>query len=315
MNYQGYLTNTSDTAFNGNVNIIANLYNAAAAGTLVWGPETFNNVPVSNGLFEIVLGATVALYPDMFDEALFLELTINGTVMPRQPLRSSAYAFGLVPGAEADGTPGNSMYALTVNNRSTDPSSRGLLAQGYQYGLYVAETGSGDTAIYSPDYIQGRGFRSNEDSYLFIAGADGAPWDDPANPALIIDAQSTGSMRISSRTTAGTRYFYMPINTPAVRFGQSVTVEQLTVYYRVYNASSYIDAISLEKGTAAGNSIALLDDSTNMTSTTATSVSYTPANATLDSTSGWLMVRFVLVFDGTTDWIEIGGVRLRLGHN
>jgi hypothetical protein len=315
MNYQGYLTNTSGMAFNGNVDIVADLYNDVAAGSRIWGPETHNDVPVANGLFELVLGAIVPLYPDMFDEALFLALNINGTVMPRQPLRTSAYAFGLVPGAEAKGVPGNSTYALTVANTSNTAGSRGLYAQGYDYGLYVAETGTGDTAIYSPDFIHSRGFRSNEDSYVFAAGAGGAPWDDPANSALVIDAQSTGTMHIRSRSVAGTRYFYLPVEIPAVLLGQNVTVEQLVVYYRVTDPSSFIDEVSLVKGTGANTSADLLVDGTNLTSTAAATRTYTPANATLDSSSGWLMVRFVLSFDGATDYIDIGGVRLRLGHN
>jgi hypothetical protein len=314
LNYQGFLTNSSGMAFNGTVNILANLYNASAAGTLVWGPETINSVPVANGLFEIVLGATVPLTPDMFDEALYLELTINGTVMPRQPLRASAYAFGLVPGARVDGTPGSATYALTVNNRSTSAGSRGLFAQGYEYGLYVSETGTGDVAIYSPDYIRGRGFRSTEDSYLFAAGAQGSPWDDPANSQLIVDAQSSGTMKINARSAAGTYYFYLPIDTPAVLFGQPVTVEQLTVYYSVSNAASYITELSLEKGTGANSSTALLVSTTDLTSTTAASASYTPTDAALSSTSGHLMVRFVLTFANTSNSIYIGGIRLRLGH-
>jgi hypothetical protein len=315
MNYQGFLTDTAGLAYNGTVNIIANLYNDPAVGVLVWGPEASNDVLVVNGLFELVLGATLPLESTMFDEALFLELSVNGVLMPRQPLRASAYAFGLVPGAEADGTPGTSGYALTAINRSTDLNSRGFFAQGYQYALYAAETGSGDTAIYSPDFIHGRGFRSNDDSFVFAAGAGGAPWDDPANSALIVDAQSSGTMRINSRTAAGTRYFYLPVEIPAVLLGANVTVEQLTVYYRVSDPSSYIDEVSLIKGTGANLSTDLLVDGTDLISTVATMRSYTPTGATLDSNSGWLMVRFVLNFDGTTDAIEIGGVRLRLGHN
>jgi hypothetical protein len=314
MNYQGYLTDTSGLAYHGTVNIIANLYNDPAAGVLVWGPEVSNDVAVVNGLFEIVLGATTPLYPNMFDEALFLGLSVNGTIMPRQPLRASAYALGLIPGAEAEGTPGNSSYALTVNNTSTAAGSRGLLAQGYEYGLLASETGTGDTAVYSPDFIHGRGFRSNDDSYVFVAGAGGTTYDDPANSELIVDAQSSGTMRIRSRTTGGTRFFYIPVDIPAVLLGQNVTVEQLVVYYRVTDPSSFINEVSLVKGTGAGTSTDLLFDTTNLTSTTATTRSYTPADATLDSNSGWLMVRFVLFFDGTNDSIDIGGVRLRLGH-
>jgi hypothetical protein len=314
MNYQGYLTDTSGAAYNGNVDIIARLYNSLAAGTLVWGPETINAVPVDHGLFEVILGAIVPLYPDMFDEALFLELTVNGTIMPRQPLRASAYSLGLVPGVEVDGTPANSDYGLYVYNRSTAPNSRGIYASGFDHGLYAVETGTGDTAIYSPDFIHGRGFRSNDDSYLWIAGAAGSPWDDPANSQLIIDAQSSGTMKINARSAAGTFYFYLPISAPSVLFGQNVTIEQMTLYYSVSNAASYITEVSLEKGTGANASTALFLDTTDLNSVTATSVNFTPSSGILDMNSGWLMARFVLTFASTSHGIYIGGIRLRLGH-
>ena len=198
MNYQGYLTNIAGAPFNGTVNIVASLFDAATVGVREWGPEAHNGVAVSNGLFQLVLGDTVALLPNDFDEALFLELTVGGTVMPRQPLRASAYAFGLVPGAEVAGVPSGSSYALTVQNTDTTATSRGLYATGTQYGLYASETGTGDVGIYTPDYIQAMGYRSNADSYLFVPGIAGKPWDNPANSALVIDAQSTGTMLIRS---------------------------------------------------------------------------------------------------------------------
>jgi hypothetical protein len=62
----------------------------------MWGPETHNDVQVSKGLFHVVLGESVTLHPDSFGEALFPDVTVNGTVMPeRQPVRTVAYAFGL----------------------------------------------------------------------------------------------------------------------------------------------------------------------------------------------------------------------------
>jgi hypothetical protein len=129
-------------------------------------------------------------------------------------------------------------------------------------------------------------------------------------------AQPTGSMRLNSRINSpGTLWFFLPVEIPAVLLGQNVTVEQLTVYYQMDDPSAYIAQVSLVKGTGANQSTNLLLDNTDLTSTSATSHSYTPANATLDSSSGWLMVHFVLYFDGIADPIDIGGVRLRLGHN
>ncbi|MBW7881771.1 MAG: hypothetical protein H3C34_03890 [Caldilineaceae bacterium] len=317
MNYQGYLTNSSGVPFNGSVNFEASFFDAPSGGTREWGPETHNNVPVANGLFHLVLGASVPLLPNDFDEALFLELKVGSTTLPRQPLRATAYAFSLVPGAEIEGEPAGTDYALMVTNTHTGTNSSGIYARGNQYGLYAEEVGgAGDTGIYSPDFVHARGIRSNDDSYLFVGGGAGVPWDDQAESALVVDVQSSGTVHLRSRAASTSpRYFYIPINTPAVLYGQAVTVEQLTIYYRVSNASSYIDEISLVQGNGANNSTDLLLNQTNLSSTTDTSVSYTPSDGQLSATDGPLMVRFVLRFNNnTSDRIEIGGVRLRLGH-
>ena len=56
MNYQGYLTDGDGVPVDGDFDFVARLYDAAAAGTLEWGPETHNAVPVKDGLFNLVLG-------------------------------------------------------------------------------------------------------------------------------------------------------------------------------------------------------------------------------------------------------------------
>ena len=78
MNYQGYLTDSAD----GDYDFVARLYDAASGGTQEWGPEDHTDVPVANGLFNLVLGSTTPLNPNDFDEALFLQLTVEGTDLP-----------------------------------------------------------------------------------------------------------------------------------------------------------------------------------------------------------------------------------------
>ena len=107
MNYQGYLTDGSGNPLDGNYDMVFSLWDeeGAGAGTREWGDETHNAVPVSNGLFTVVLGETVALDPYTdFDEQLYLEITVNGTTLPRQMLRAVPYAMGLTIGAQAVGT-------------------------------------------------------------------------------------------------------------------------------------------------------------------------------------------------------------------
>jgi hypothetical protein len=314
MNYQGYLTNAAGAPFHGTVNMVAALWDASSGGTREWGPETHTGVVVNNGLFQLVLGSTVTLEPNDFDEALYLELTVGATVMPRQPLRASAYAFGLVPGAEVQGVPAASDYALSVDNTSDAADGRGLYAAGSQYGLYVVETGDGDTAIYSPDFVQARGYRSNDDSYVFVPGVAGAISQWSATPSASYFAENTGYMYVKALAPVGFRTFVLPITIPAVLYGQNVTVEEVRLYYWVDNAASFISRVTLEKSLYDGSSQTIASDDTDLKSTIPTSRSYTPTAGTLDSTSGALTLRVQMSFANTSDSVVIMGARLRLGH-
>lgn len=59
VNYQGTLTDESGAAIpDGMKKLEFNLYDAALAGNLVWGPQVFDNVPVVGGRFNVILGTT-----------------------------------------------------------------------------------------------------------------------------------------------------------------------------------------------------------------------------------------------------------------
>ena len=316
MNYQGYLTNGSGTPLDGAYDIVASLWDDAAAGVQEWGPETHVDVEVNNGLFNLALGSVTPLLPHVFDEALFLELTVGTTTLPRQPLRTTAYAYGLVPGAKVQGDPEGSSYGLYVYNTGAGATDRGVYAGGNQYGLYAEEWGSGDVGIYTPDYVRALGYRSAADSYLFVPGNFGVALGDVLTKNLEVNYEANGYVRLRNTAGSGIRYFYIPIQTPAVMFGQNVTVEQVTLYYDLTSANSYISTTNLRKQTGPGflSADSLLTYTTDLTSTSPTSISLAPTNATLSSTDGGLQLRLVLYFANTTDSIYIGGVRLRLGH-
>lgn len=322
MNYQGYLTDSSGTPLDGTYDLAFRLYNDASAGTVQWGPETHNDVPVANGLFQVALGAIVNLYPNDFDEALFLAVQVNGTaVTPRQPLRSVPYAFGLVPGAEVEGDPRGSVYALRVENTGTDDPDRGIYARGKQYGLYASggqygiyakRTGDGDVGIYSPDFVRAKGFRSNQDSYVWV----------PATASMLSPSEGCelypkwhGTVALEC-STAGPKAIDIPIVVPAVLYGQEVRVEQVNVYYDLDSTGSYIDRSFLRRFTNAVDSATLINDYTDRTSTSPTSYSLTPTwNYTLTTASGALNLFVGIKHDGNTSHdVYIGGVRVRLGH-
>ena len=152
------------------------------------------------------------------------------------------------------------------------------------------------------------------DSYVFVPGnaliknlnTDTTRWDIQAN----------GAARIWRGAAAGTKVIYLPVTVPAVLYGQNVTVEEIRIYYRSQNGSnSYIDETDLYAQTDADSWIQMRTDTNNHTSNTA--ASYTLAitqNNVLSPTQGGMGLFMYLSFANDTDYIQIGGVRLRLSH-
>lgn len=100
MSYQGQLTDSSGNPLNGSYNIRFFLYTALSGGTQVWY-EGHNNVTVTNGIFNVILGASTnpAAFPInlAMRDNLFLEIRVyNGssweTMSPRHTLACGAYA-------------------------------------------------------------------------------------------------------------------------------------------------------------------------------------------------------------------------------
>jgi len=314
MNYQGYLTDGSGSPLDGTYDLEFRLYDDEIVGAVEWGPETHVDVPIASGIFQVALGTFVTLYPNDFDEALFLAVAVDGTVVtPRQPLRSVPYAFGLVPGAEVQGDPIASYYALSVENMGVDENDYGIYARGEKWGLYAEEVGAdSNVGIYSPDFVHAQGFMSNDDTYLWVPGIAVMPY--PASGCTFWP-QTSGSVRLDC-SSSGFKSVFIPITVPGVLFGQNVRVESILVFYDLDHAGSYITHTYLQKLIGAGSSQSLISDGTNRTSTSPTSYSLSASgNYTLTSSSGPLNLQLSVYHDGDpTHDVTVGGVRIRLGH-
>ena len=100
MNYQGRLLLKADQqAVDGNVVIVFSIWTGQddMAATELWS-ETWDTVPVSNGIFSVMLGSNgTPLDPVAFYEnsSVYLQLQIGSeTLSPRQQLGSVAFAMG-----------------------------------------------------------------------------------------------------------------------------------------------------------------------------------------------------------------------------
>ena len=93
INYQGYLTNASGSPINANVSMTFRIYTVASGGTALW-TETQSNVPVNEGIYNVILGSVASLGALPFDVPYFLGVTAgaDSEMTPRQALTSVAYA-------------------------------------------------------------------------------------------------------------------------------------------------------------------------------------------------------------------------------
>jgi hypothetical protein len=136
MSYQGRLTDAGGNPINGTRNLTFRLFTFETGGAAIWD-ETHNGVQLTNGLFNVVLGANNALDEADFHQPLYLEIEVAGqTMSPRQPLTGAPYAFSLVPGAAVRG-------AIA----KTDVLSSTLSVLNLSDGQALSAVSSGGTAI------------------------------------------------------------------------------------------------------------------------------------------------------------------------
>jgi len=234
MNYQGYLTDSSGNPLDGDYDMVFSLWDAEAAGTMEWGTETHNDVPVSNGLFSVVLGETVPMDPwTDFDEQLYLQITVNGTTMPRQMLRAVPYAMGLTIGASAIGATAQSDdYGLWVENTNGP-------------GLYV--NGSTGYGIFNADVTRSDDGYAGPDTYLFVSPLNAIM---PYNASGEHLSSEEGYMMVVA-DNAGTAGVRIPIQIERP-YGRDYLLRSARVYYKTFEASityAAIKGINLTNGT------------------------------------------------------------------
>ena len=187
---------------------------------------------------------------------------------------------------------------LVVRNKGAGPLIKGFGGDGGEDEFRVSNNGKIETKADSYIFISGNEFIKNKDT-------DTTRWD----------CQRNGSVRIWRGGAAGTKWIYIPITLPGVLYGQEVKLKSITVYYKCQDGSkNYIVETYLYKQTDADSQVTLVADTTDRKSNTATSYTL-DVNHALSSDTGILGLNLGLHFEDDTNYIQIGGVRLRLGHH
>ncbi len=215
---------------------------------------------------------------------------LNGAAIKANAVGSAGIAFW----ADANSTDSS----VVIGNNGTGPLLKGFGRDGGEDEIRINNNGSIETKA---------------DSYIFIPGteiiknlnSDTTRWD----------VQSNGSVRIWRGSASGSKYVYLSIIIPAVLYGQGVDVESITVYYKCEDGTrAYISGTFLNKQTDADSTVLLVTDHSDRTSNTA--ASYTLAvNNVLSASQGILALHFDLAFADDSHYVQLGGVRIQLGHH
>ena len=117
MSYQGQLLNSSGDPLTGTYNLTFRLYSAQTGSTSLWN-ETHSNVPVTNGLFSVVLGSHITLPNSLLDgTSRYLGVTVGyDTELSPRTLLTSAPNAALAGKVIGDISIGNGSLMLKTDN-------------------------------------------------------------------------------------------------------------------------------------------------------------------------------------------------------
>lgn len=304
MNYQGYLTDTGGTPLNGNYDMTFSLWTDPAAGVKAWGDESHPGVTVADGQFSVVLGESVPLSPqDDFYQQLYLEVTVNSIVLPRQPLRAVPYAMGIVAGSRANGSVPGAYALYAINTASTGGG-----------GLYADAFGGGKRSIYSADVTHSAEGYSGPDTYIWVP-ATNAQVLYPYRTFAHVEVMGGGEALIESDSVNQYAWVDIPFQVE-IPYGRSYVLRQATVYYKV-DDSAHIDSTSI-----VGRNFATGGDQgfgTNaVAQTSATYASYlvnATTNQTITTTMAPQGIFLITYMANANSTVHLYGARLRLSSN
>jgi len=167
VSYQGLLTQPSGQPIaDGNYSLVLRLYDAPAAGNLVY--EETQVVAVGKGLFNVIMGQTTPLTGVNFEQSLWLETSIAGGTpfAPRTRLTVVPYAIRAERADKAGSLePGSKGAVLSLNGLQGDVFARG------QNGISVSQ--SGDTVVIDGSAIAGVLTVTNADASIAVVNPNG----------------------------------------------------------------------------------------------------------------------------------------------
>jgi hypothetical protein len=321
--YQGRLTLANgQPVANGTYSITLKLYDAATGGNLL---ATYNDpaVVVNGGLFTTVPN-NFRFYFDGRDLYIGVTVGADPELTPRQQITAVPMAHTLTAGAVISGALSSNQAILTVNN-SSGGNGNGLVVNGVSTiadptnATVLVTNSAGGTAL----RVQGSGvIQSTGRSRFFVAGFP-AFNDDAANPLTITTEDECSKIAVNGATTSGA--VLVPVTLPGVEFGQAVSVESMTVYYRAKNNGKISTThLSVKDATPSGGDVNvtgfsnIIISSVDHGNTDGSGDAYvvpafSPASALLSESKGPMFVYMDIAVPGTGQ-VFLCGFQITLKH-
>ena len=147
LNYQGTLTDKTNTPINSDVEMVFDLYHSAEGGTPFWTEAHTGTqaIEVTNGQFHVLLGSQVTIDPADLIGDLYLGVTVNGEeLLPRELLVGSVVKRLIVSGQSTAMIEGN----LQIGDNSWAPEFAGMDGDDLAIHGRLEQGGSGGTRVY-----------------------------------------------------------------------------------------------------------------------------------------------------------------------
>lgn len=172
--------------------------------------------------------------------------------------------------------------------------------------------------------LEGTGvLTSTAESSIWISGNDVRPYG--SADTTLIAADSIGGAYIRRNAASGTRNVVLPITLPGPLYGQDVTLTGLDIYWSAETEFDAIMVVLMRRQTGACPTcyVNILDSRPAGGVGCQLSVNPTgcvqhynlTSNNIITDDSGILYLTLELAFNGSSTWIDLGGIRLTLQHH
>lgn len=170
---QGKLTDGSGNAISGSQNFVFKIFNAELAGTEIWPAGAGENQILSSdagGLWTASVGSVIPLTQAVFaDTVRWLEITVNGTTLPRVRLITGPFAYRV---ATVDGASGGIITSkVSIGPGHTNTGTDAFVAGSGNTASGAESTigGGSNNEVYGASSVIGGGF----DNYIDGAAPSG----------------------------------------------------------------------------------------------------------------------------------------------